>query len=95
MAGRAVVRSCRLVVREIIRALRRVNQEETVSMLIAEQNAAMTLELAEHMYPLETGRAASAKGTRARLHHSVISAAREFHSAAITFFSIKAAISAS
>ncbi len=45
-----------LMVQEIFRVLRRVNQEQKVSMLIVEQNAAMALELADHVYLLETGR---------------------------------------
>jgi branched-chain amino acid transport system ATP-binding protein len=45
-----------LVVQEIFRILRRVNEEQNVSMLIVEQNAAMALELADHVYLLETGR---------------------------------------
>jgi branched-chain amino acid transport system ATP-binding protein len=45
-----------LVVREIFRILRRINEEGKVSMLIVEQNAAMALELADHVYLLETGR---------------------------------------
>ena len=46
-----------LVVQEIFRILRRINEEKKVSMLIVEQNAAMALELADHVYLLETGRA--------------------------------------
>ena len=45
-----------LVVQEIFRVLRRVNEERKVSMLIVEQNAALALELADHVYLLETGR---------------------------------------
>jgi len=45
-----------LVVQEIFRVLRRINQEQKVSMLIVEQNAAMALDLADHVYLLETGR---------------------------------------
>jgi branched-chain amino acid transport system ATP-binding protein len=45
-----------LVVQEIFRILRRINEEGKVSMLIVEQNAAMALELADHVYLLETGR---------------------------------------
>ncbi len=45
-----------LVVQEIFRVLRRINEEQKVSMLIVEQNAAMALELADHVYLLETGR---------------------------------------
>ncbi len=45
-----------LVVQEIFRVLRRINQEQKVSMLIVEQNAALALDLADHVYLLETGR---------------------------------------
>ena len=45
-----------LVVREIFRILRDINEREHVSMLIVEQNAALALELADHVYLLETGR---------------------------------------
>ncbi len=45
-----------LVVQEIFRILRRINEHEKVSMLIVEQNAALALELADHVYLLETGR---------------------------------------
>jgi branched-chain amino acid transport system ATP-binding protein len=44
-----------LVVQEIFRILRRINEHEKVSMLIVEQNAALALELASHVYLLETG----------------------------------------
>ena len=45
-----------LVVQEIFRILRLINAEKKVSMLIVEQNAAMALDLADHVYLLETGR---------------------------------------
>lgn len=45
-----------LVVQEIFRVLARINREQNVSMLIVEQNAALVLELADHVYLLETGR---------------------------------------
>jgi branched-chain amino acid transport system ATP-binding protein len=45
-----------LVVREIFRIVRTINQHERVSVLLVEQNAAMALELAHHAYLLETGR---------------------------------------
>jgi branched-chain amino acid transport system ATP-binding protein len=45
-----------LVVQEIFRILRSINENEHVSMLIVEQNAALALELADHVYLLETGR---------------------------------------
>ncbi len=46
----------RLIVQEIFRIMRRIIEEEKVSMLIVEQNAALALELADHVYLLETGR---------------------------------------
>jgi branched-chain amino acid transport system ATP-binding protein len=45
-----------LVVQEIFRILRAINQQEGVSMLLVEQNASIALELADHAYLLETGR---------------------------------------
>jgi len=45
-----------LIVQEIFRILRRINNESKVSMLLVEQNAALALELADHAYVLETGR---------------------------------------
>ena len=44
-----------LVVVEIFRILRRINEEEKVSILLVEQNAALALDLADHAYVLETG----------------------------------------
>jgi len=46
-----------LVVKDIFRILRTINREERVSMLIVEQNANLALDLADHAYLLETGRA--------------------------------------
>jgi branched-chain amino acid transport system ATP-binding protein len=45
-----------LVVVEIFRILRRINQEEGVSILLVEQNAALALDLADYAYVLETGK---------------------------------------
>jgi branched-chain amino acid transport system ATP-binding protein len=45
-----------LIVVEIFRILRRINEEEKVSILLVEQNAALALELADTAYVLETGR---------------------------------------
>ncbi|MDE3177875.1 MAG: ABC transporter ATP-binding protein [Pseudomonadota bacterium] len=45
-----------LVVAEIFRILRAINQNEGVSILIVEQNANLALDLATHAYLLETGR---------------------------------------
>jgi branched-chain amino acid transport system ATP-binding protein len=47
-----------LVVREIFRIMRTVNQEQKVSMLLVEQNASLALDLADHAYLLETGNVA-------------------------------------
>ena len=44
-----------LVVREIFRIVRTINQHERVSVLLVEQNAAMELDLAHHAYLLVTG----------------------------------------
>jgi branched-chain amino acid transport system ATP-binding protein len=45
-----------LVVREIFRILRAVNRDAGVSILLVEQNAALALDLADHVFLLETGR---------------------------------------
>ena len=44
-----------LIVAEIFRMLKRINDEEKVSMLVVEQNANLALDLAHHAYLLETG----------------------------------------
>ena len=44
-----------LVVQEIFRILRRINEDDGVSMLLVEQNANLALELADLAYLLETG----------------------------------------
>jgi branched-chain amino acid transport system ATP-binding protein len=44
-----------LVVRDLFEILGRINREEKVSMLIVEQNTALTLKLANEAYLLETG----------------------------------------
>ena len=45
-----------LVVREIFRILRAINREGGVSILLVEQNASLALDLADHVFLLETGR---------------------------------------
>jgi branched-chain amino acid transport system ATP-binding protein len=45
-----------LIVEELFGILRALNENEAVSMLLVEQNAALALELADHAYLLETGR---------------------------------------
>jgi branched-chain amino acid transport system ATP-binding protein len=45
-----------LIVQEIFRIMRRINEEAKVSMLLVEQNAALALDLADRAYVLETGR---------------------------------------
>jgi branched-chain amino acid transport system ATP-binding protein len=45
-----------LIVVEIFRILRRINEEEKVSILLVEQNAALALDLATQAYVLETGK---------------------------------------
>jgi branched-chain amino acid transport system ATP-binding protein len=45
-----------LIVVEIFRIMKRINEEEQVSMLLVEQNAALALDLASHAYVLETGK---------------------------------------
>jgi len=45
-----------LIVKEIFRILRTANRESGVTVLLVEQNAALALELADHVFLLETGR---------------------------------------
>ncbi len=45
-----------LIVREIFRILRTINREAGVSILLVEQNASLALDLADHVFLLETGR---------------------------------------
>lgn len=45
-----------LIVREIFGIMRTINQQENVSILLVEQNAALALDLADRAYLLETGR---------------------------------------
>ncbi len=45
-----------LLVREIFGIMHRINEQEKVSILLVEQNAAMALDLADHAYLIETGR---------------------------------------
>jgi branched-chain amino acid transport system ATP-binding protein len=45
-----------LLVRELFGILRAINERESVSMMLVEQNAAMALDLADHAYLIETGR---------------------------------------
>ena len=45
-----------LIVQEIFRILRTANRESGVSILLVEQNAALALDLADHVFLLETGR---------------------------------------
>ena len=47
-----------LIVADIFRIMRTINQEDRVSMLLVEQNASLALDLADHVYLLETGRVA-------------------------------------
>jgi branched-chain amino acid transport system ATP-binding protein len=55
-----------MVVTEIFRIMRRINEDDGVSMLLVEQNARLALELADHAYLLDTGRVALS-GTGAQL----------------------------
>ena len=45
-----------LIVAEIFRIMRLINETAKVSMLLVEQNAALALDLAQQAYVLETGR---------------------------------------
>ncbi|GGC54678.1 ABC transporter ATP-binding protein [Chelatococcus reniformis] len=55
-----------IIVQEIFEIIRTLNEDEGVSFLLAEQNAALVLRYADHAYVLETGRLAAA-GTAADL----------------------------
>src|SRR5271163_4200144 len=45
-----------LLVEEIFRIMRQINQQERVSVLLVEQNASLALDLADEAYLIETGR---------------------------------------
>ena len=45
-----------MIVAEIFRIMRQINEEDGVSMLLVEQNAELALDLAHEAYLLETGR---------------------------------------
>lgn len=47
-----------LIVHEIFELLRKINREQGMTILVAEQNATMALAVASHVYVLETGRVA-------------------------------------
>ncbi len=55
-----------LVVQDLFRIMRIINEEEHVSMLLVEQNANLALDLADHAYLIETGSLVVA-GTSAEL----------------------------
>jgi len=55
-----------MIVAEIFRIMRRINEEDGVSMLVVEQNANLALDLAHQAYLLETGRVALS-GTAAEI----------------------------
>ena len=45
-----------LIVRDIFQIMRRINQEQKVSILLVEQNASLALDIADSVYLMETGR---------------------------------------
>lgn len=45
-----------LIVKEIFKIMKKINQEEGVTMLLVEQNASLALDLAEDAYLIETGK---------------------------------------
>ncbi len=55
-----------IVVREIFRIVRAINEQDKVTVLVVEQNASIALETAGHAYVLEAGRVA-VSGTSAEL----------------------------
>jgi branched-chain amino acid transport system ATP-binding protein len=44
-----------LIVKEIFRIMKAINEQEKMTILLVEQNAAMALEVADHAYLMETG----------------------------------------
>jgi branched-chain amino acid transport system ATP-binding protein len=61
-----------LVVQDIFRIMRRINQDDGVSMLLVEQNATLALDLADTAYVLETGQVVvSGRSERIRNDESV------------------------
>jgi branched-chain amino acid transport system ATP-binding protein len=58
-----------IIVQEIFGIIRKLNREDGVSFLLAEQNAALVLEYADHAYVLQNGRVVEA-GTAASLAES-------------------------
>ena len=55
-----------LIVLEIFRIMRRINEQDKVSLLLVEQNAKLALDLADNAYVLETGRVV-ASGTSSQI----------------------------
>ena len=45
-----------LIVKDIFQIMRRINQEQKVSILLVEQNASLALDIADSVYLMETGR---------------------------------------
>ncbi|HXD07841.1 MAG TPA: ABC transporter ATP-binding protein [Burkholderiaceae bacterium] len=61
-----------LIVREIFRIMREINEREKVAILLVEQNAALALDLADHVHLIETGRIVlSGTSAQMREHDSV------------------------
>jgi len=61
-----------MVVREIFRIVRTINQEQKVSVLLVEQNASIALRLADRAYLMETGRVVmSGSAAELREHDTV------------------------
>jgi branched-chain amino acid transport system ATP-binding protein len=57
-----------MVVKEVFRTIRLLNQEKGITILLVEQNVAASLKLARHAYVLENGRVAM-QGPAAELLH--------------------------
>ena len=45
-----------MIVEEVFQIMRRINEEQKVSVLLVEQNAALALHIADAAYVMETGR---------------------------------------
>lgn len=61
-----------LVVKEIFEVMRDINQQQQVTILLVEQNAAMALRLADHAHLLETGRIVLSGDSKALMNDDAV-----------------------